>query len=350
MNKIVIAACAALGLALILPGPQAQAQEQGLTIRIGSVRAVSSINVLTAIDMGWFKKHGIEVIIEDLNASADAIALLATNRIQIVEGGISAGFFNGVARGLPVAVVADRTSTPLHHKLLVRADLRDKIKSVADLKGRIILSNAKASVTSYETSKILQSAGLQLSDIDLKLVAFPLMGAALKNNAADAALVIQPFASQLVQDKIAFEFADPDNYATPRPLTIAGVLINTDWAKANHELVKKFFVEYMRGVREFCVAYHDGPNRDESIDRLVRMGPIKNRNFFVNFPWPGRNLNGAMNVPSMMDIQAFYHSIGVVKTPSPVEKLYDTQYIDHANRELGPLPALNPASKKPGCR
>lgn len=350
MNRPLIAASAALCLAQTLAMSQLQAQQQAQTIRIGSVRSVANINVLTAIDKGWFKKHGIEVIVEDLNASADAIALLATNRIQIVEGGISAGFFNGVARGLPVIVAADRTSSPLHHKLLVRADLRDKIKSIADLKGRIILSNAKASVTSYETAKILESGGLKLSDIDLKLVAFPLMGAALKNQAADAALIIQPFASQLVQDKVAFEFADPDNYATPRPLTIAGVLINTDWAKANPELAKTFFVEYMRGVREFCVAYHDGPNRDESIDRLVRMGPIKNRNFFVNFPWPGRNLNGAMNVPSMMDIQSFYHSIGVVKTQSPVEKLYDTQYIDHANKTLGPSPRLNPASKKPGCR
>ena len=341
---LALALCCAIGAA---PLTSAWAQH---TIRIGAVRSVANVNVLTAIEKGWFKQFGIEVIVEDLNASADAISLLATNRIQIVEGGISAGFFNGVARGLPVVIAADRTSTPLHHKLLVRADLADTVKSIKDLKGRIVLSNAKASVTTYEVSRILQSAGLKPDDVELKIVAFPLMGAAFKNKAADAALIIQPFASQVAAENLGFVLADPDDYVQPRPLTIAGVLVNTEWAKANPEVAKNFFVAYMRGVRDFCIAYHDGPNRDENIDRLVRLGPIKNRVFFEKYPWPGRNLNGAMNVESMMDIQSFYHSIGVVKTQSPKEKLIDTQYADHANTVLGPLPQVNPQSKKPGCR
>ncbi|MBM3607427.1 MAG: hypothetical protein FJX29_03090 [Alphaproteobacteria bacterium] len=319
------------------------------TIRIGAVRSVANAVTMTGADKGWYQKNGIEVIVEDLNASADAISLLATNRLQIVEGGLSAGYFNGLARGLPVMMVVDRTTSPLHHKLVVRADLRDKIKTIADLKGRSILSNAKASVTSYEVGKILETAGLKLSDIDLKLAAFPLMGAALKNQAADAALIIQPFASQVVADNIAFVLADPDDYAQPRPITIGVTLINTDWAKQNPEVARKFFVEYMRGVRDFCIAYHDGPNRTETIDRLIRMGPIKNRAFFEKFPWPGRSINGMPSTASIMDIQKYYVEIGVVKSGLPLERVFDSQYIDHANKVLGPLPATNPNSKKPGC-
>lgn len=343
INRIAIAT----GALLIAGSAFAQ---QLHTIRIGAVRSSANANVYAGIEKGWFKKHGIEVIVEDLAASADAISLLATNRLQLVEGGISAGFFNGVARGLPVAIVADRTSSPLHHKLIVRADLRGTIKTLADLKGRAVMSNAKASVTSYEVGKMLESVGLSLNDVDIKLAAFPLMGAALQNRAADAALVIQPFASQLVADNIGFVLADPDDHVNPRPLTIAGAIVNTDWAKKNPDIAKAFFVEYMRGVREFCLAYHDGPNRAETIDRLVRMGPTKNPAFFQKFPWPGRHMLGEMNVPSMMDIQDYYISTGVVKTRIDAAKLFDRQYIEHARQVLGPPPQVNPQSNKPGCR
>ena len=176
------------------------------------------------------------------------------------------------------------------------------------------------------------------------------MGAAFKNGAIDAALVIQPWGSSLVDEKIAFLLADTDDYAKPRPLTIAATIINTDWAKKDPELTKRFFVAYMRGVRDFCLAYHRGPNRKEVVERSTRMGPIKDAAFTEKYPWPGRNMSGEMNVPSLLDIQKYYRELGIVKAELRTEQLYDRQYIDHANKELGPLPQVNPDSKLAGCR
>jgi NitT/TauT family transport system substrate-binding protein len=323
---------------------------QETTIKIGAVRSVANVSVYTGMELGWYKAYGINVEVDDLDASANAISLLATNRLQVVEGGISAGFFNGIEQKLPIIIASDRTSSPLSHKLIVRQDLQGKVKQVSDLKGLRIASNANASVTSYEVAKILETGGLNLGHIDLKIIAFPLMGAAFKNGAIDAALVIQPWASQIHEEKIGFVFADPDDHANPRPLTIAATIINTDWAKANPELTKRFFVAYMRGVRDFCLAYHRGPNRQEVVDRAARMGPIKDRGFIEKYPWPGRNMTGEMNVPSLLDIQKYYRQIGVTKAEFTAEQLIDRQYIDHANRELGPLPAVNPESKLAGCR
>jgi len=335
-------------LAIATMATPALAQNQ--TIRIGTVRSVANVSVYTGIDKGWYKALGLNVEIEDLDASANAISLLATNRLQVVEGGISAGYFNGIEQKLPVIIVSDRTSSPLSHKLIVRQDLSGKVKTVADLKGLRIASNANASVTSYEVGKILESGGLNLNQVDLKIIGFPLMGAAFKNGAIDAALVIQPWASQIHDEKIGYIFADPDDVANPRPLTIAATIINTDWAKKDPELTRRFFVAYMRGVREYCLAYHRGANREETVERAARMGPIKDKGFIEKYPWPGRNLSGEMNVPSMLDIQRYYKQTDIVKTEFPAEQLFDRQYIDHANRELGPLPQVNPDSKLAGCR
>ena len=39
------------------------------------------------------------------------IALLAQNQLQIVEGGISAGYFNALEKNLPITIVIDRVSS-----------------------------------------------------------------------------------------------------------------------------------------------------------------------------------------------------------------------------------------------
>src|SRR4051812_14018254 len=89
------------------------------TIHLTTVQSIGSLATYIAQDKGYFKKFGVDVQIERLQSAADGVALLATNQIQILEGGISVGFFNGKVRKLPVIMVSDRVSTPIHHKLVV---------------------------------------------------------------------------------------------------------------------------------------------------------------------------------------------------------------------------------------
>src|SRR5258707_2066472 len=149
----------------------ARAQEQ--TVRIGQVPALSSAATMIAIEKGYFKEQGIKVEVENLDSSIDGIAVVAQNRLQIVEGGISAAYFNAIERTLPVTIAVDRVSSPLNHKLVVRADLKDQIKDVAQLKGRPLASNSRGSVTNYEIGKIFEKAGLTFKDADLRFIPFP---------------------------------------------------------------------------------------------------------------------------------------------------------------------------------
>ena len=324
------------------------AQEK--VLRIGIAKALATAATLIAIEKGYFKEAGIKIEIEELDSAANVMALLAQGQLQIVEGGISVGYFNALERGLPITIVADRVSTPLSHKLLLRKDLVDTIKKPRDLKGKIIASNGPGAVTTYEVAKILESDGIGVKDVDIKVLSFVNMGIGLTNKAVDAALVIQPWASQYVDQGIAAVFADPDDYADPKPLTIAVNLINTEWAEKNKELVRGYYVAYQRAVREYCQAYHGGKNRQEVIDIIVRTGLEARADVLNRYPWPARNVSGRINVPSLLDMQKYYLREGLATKESPVERLVNNEYVDFAMQKLGPFVVENANSKLAGCR
>src|SRR5882757_5410030 len=291
-----------LAAALVLLAPATQAQEE--TIRVGSVRSTASLTTMIAIEKGYFREAGIKVELSELDTSTDSLAVVAQNRLQIVGGGLSAAYFNAVEKNLPVTVAFDRVSSPLGHKLLVRTDLKDQIKTVAALKGRPLASNSRGSITNYEIGKILKTVGLSFRDVDLKFIPFQQVAIAFANKAVDAAFLIPPFAAQIVDQGLGVIVADPDDFVQPHPMTIAVEFINTDWAAKNDALVKNYFVAYMRGVRDYCQAYHGGRNRAEVIDIAQRTGVERRSEILNNYPWTARNPDGRINAASMLDIRS----------------------------------------------
>jgi NitT/TauT family transport system substrate-binding protein len=335
-SLVLIAACAA------------QAQET--TVKVGMARSVSNAAELIAIEKGYFREHGIKLDIDLLDSSANAIALLAQNRFQIIAGGISAGYFNALEKELPIAIVADRVSTPIGHNLMLRPDLKDQVKEIRQLKGKVIASNGPGSVSTYETGKMLETVGLSIADVEIKILPFPQMGIALANKAIDAAIVIPPFVWQFEEQKIAVPFGDVDALVEPKPLSIAVIMINTDWAKKNPDLVRNYLTAWLRGVRDYCQAYHGGSTRKAIVDVLVSTGTEGRPELLHKYPWPARSPNGQVNVASMLDIQDWYLKQKLTNVKLAPDRLVDTSYLEEAARKLGPFVLENPDSKLPGCR
>jgi hypothetical protein len=66
--------------------------------------------------------------------------------------------------------------------------------------------------------------------------------------------------------------------------------------------------------------------------------------------WQSRNPNGAFNVASITDMQAFFQREGVIAKTSPAEKLVDPSYAADVANALGPFDLINKASPLKGCR
>jgi NitT/TauT family transport system substrate-binding protein len=326
------------------------AEAQETVVKVGVVRSMANGAILLAMEKGYFREIGVKVELEDLQSSATAMASLAQGQLNIIAGGVSAGYFNALEKDLPIIITVDRVTTPIRHNLMIRADLKDQIKEIKNLKGKVIASNAPGSISTYEIGKILAKGGLAFTDVEIKNLPFPQYAVALTNKAVDAALTIPPFTYSLADKNIALPFAEADEIVEPRPLTIAVNLTNTDWAKANQQLVRNYYVALMRGVRDYCQAYHGGALRKELIDLLVKTGTEQRPELLHKYPWPARNLNGKLNVASLLDIQDWYVQNNFTRARFPVERLADNSYVDQANQKLGPFVLENKDSKLAGCR
>src|SRR5262245_7048721 len=117
-------------------GGASAAYAQDVTVKVGAVRSISTVAILWAIDKGYFKDYGIKVVTETLDTAANSIALLAQNQLQLVEGGISAGYFNALEKNLPITMVMDRVSSPRGHNLMVSPGLKGGNTQMHKLKGR----------------------------------------------------------------------------------------------------------------------------------------------------------------------------------------------------------------------
>jgi NitT/TauT family transport system substrate-binding protein len=350
--KAIVTATSAIGAAVLFASVGLRTSIAAETVvHVGLVRSITSGVTLNAIERGYFKAVGIKVETDTLDTSANSIALLSQDRLDLIEGGISAGYFNGLEKNLPITMVMDRVSTPIGHNLMLRPDLVGKITDVKQLKGKVIGTNGPGSVSTYEIGKLLELGGLTVKDVELKILPFPQYAVAFANKAIDAALVIPPWTPQYAADKIAVPFLNSDKLIKPTPMTIAVVMMNTDWAKKNNEVARNYFVAYMRAVRDYCQAYHGGPARKEFIDMLVRT-KAETRPQILNDPkaWPARSAEGKINIASMMDMQDWYVANKFSTAKFPAERVVDSSYADYAAKKLGPFVVENKDSTLEGCR
>ena len=91
------------------------AQGAGKTVKTAINPIIASnLPMMIAIEKGYFKEAGVKVAIEELDSSANVMALLAQGQLQIIEGGISVGYFNAIERGVDFSDKMVSASTQLN--------------------------------------------------------------------------------------------------------------------------------------------------------------------------------------------------------------------------------------------
>jgi NitT/TauT family transport system substrate-binding protein len=319
----------------------AHAQEK---IVIGYTQTATDVGLYVADKRGYFKAEGLDVEFQRFDSAARMIAPIAAGDLQVIAGAASAGLYNAVARGIDIRIVADKVSTPpgrTSQTLIVRKDLVDsgRFKQLSDLKGMKVANAAPGTAASVTLYKMLEQAGLTVKDIDQTFLAFPQHVVALTNKAVDAALPAEPATTQAVKGGVAVKVLTDDK-AYPNH-QIAVIFFAGKFATEKPEAAKKFLKAFLRGVRD----HNDGLGPDgrfagekgEAIIKILNeYTPVKNPQFYRDFPLAACNPDGTMNIDSLKTDLAVLKSENLIQGDIDVDKVVDLSFLQAALKDLGP--------------
>ena len=316
---------------------------------VGDNPSLSGAPLYIAIEKGYYRDAGVDVQLDMSGLSSDMTVQLATRKLNVIGGAITAGLFNSLSKGLPIGILMSRATSPYSHYLVIRPELKATLRQPSDLKGRSVAVVSRGAILVYELVKILEAGGLTLSDINLKYIPFGQMATALTTGAVDAALMISPLQDAVEAKGIGVKWINADSTIKAQPVLVSVWWMNTDWARESEDAARRFVRGTLRGVRDYCNAYHHGPNRAEVTRILAKYSDVKDTALIEKIEWGATDPHGRVFEASLADIQDTFFKEKLVDAKVPIDRIAPASWLSEVVAALGPF-TLAHDDGAPGCR
>lgn len=182
-SKALVAALATFAIA-----GHAAAQEK---FKVGYLRVMDDAQAIVAHEAGYYKKQGLDVELVEFKSGTDLIKAIVGGQL---DSGVL-GFTNAVAwasKGADLKVVGGAQHG--YHAIVARDDTG--IKTVADLKGKTLASQAEGSTADTVLKGVVfKQAGLKPDEVNVMGVSPQVAVQSLVGKRVDAAFLFEPQAS-----------------------------------------------------------------------------------------------------------------------------------------------------------
>lgn len=325
---------AVLAVSALLAVP-AMAQE--IHLRLGYVPVASFAPLFVLADR-YLPELGVKVEMVRLSSGPAVHALVKDGKLEIGGSGMGSVGFNSTAANDPVEWVAPKLTAYMEEYFAVRkASWGNQIKRIADLKGKSVALAGRGSSVEWMLDQVLRRDGLTIADVDVKIMSFPLMEAALAKGEVEAAIMSEPHPTLAEERGVALR--PLSRTADSKLIPLTGIIWNRDWAKKNPELAHKVMLAYVKAARDLnrdggwkaerniaLIAKYTGA--DVSVQRRTRAELVLDANLDIDL--------------SVLDsIQHMGMRLGALKYKELMqpELLFNLSYRDKAVKELGRLGA-----------
>lgn len=307
------------------------------TVVIAEDGSASGAGFYIANELGYFKDYNIKIKFASFANSDDMLPALSAGKVDIAGGISSASFFNSIAQGINVRMIADKGHNiqgKSYFSFVIRKDLKDKIKTYKDLKGKKVAISTKNAVDDYIFQQMLNHSGLKRSDVHIVLMPdFGNMMAALGNGSIDAALQIEPLLTKGIASGIQTKLGDTTDFAPKAQ--VAMVLGSPEFLDDNHDTALRFMVAYLKGVRAYNDAFFKGKDKDKIIKIMKKYTALKDEKTWEEVDVAGLDPNGKMFVGDIKNQYEWYHSRGGISGKVDLNKAVDTSLAKQAVKILG---------------
>jgi NitT/TauT family transport system substrate-binding protein len=324
-------------LALLACGLLAQMAFAADKVRVGAYASIASAALYIGVDKGYFKEQGLDVSLVEINSGPTLMTQLANGDIDVSGGSPGAGIYNAVRQGIPFKIVADQGSSLPGHgyfAFVVRKDLADKIKTPADLRGRTLAVTGYKNGASSEVtvSKLLASGGVKESEVNQINMNFGDIVVALGTGKIDAAVLIEPLVTQVVDKGIATVWKRVDDVY---PNQQYGALMYGPGIIKRPDVANRFMVAFLKGARFYNDALDGKASREELVSILSRNTSVKNPALYKTMVFPGIDPNGRLHTAGMAEDVKWWVANGRMKESVDLANIVDASYARNAVKQLG---------------
>lgn len=310
-------------------------------VKVGTATTLNDTPIMIAVEKGYFKDEGLEVELVPFDSGAKQIAALGIGEIDVGSGAMSAGFYNALARGINLKIVADKGHMAPGYQfqtLFIRKDLVDSgaFKSLKDLKGKKIAVPAPGVGTLAVLNEAAKAGGLELEDIDVIYLGFAQQIAAFQNKSIDGSILIEPPATILAKGGYGVRFANAQDFNPNQQVAV--VFYSEKFTKERADIAVKFMKGYLRGIRTYNAALKDtrlkgGKDTDWVVDLISRHFKVKPE-IASEIYSQALDPNGEVIANSLKRDMEFFKEKKLLKETVDLDRVIDMSFARKAAQEL----------------
>jgi ABC-type nitrate/sulfonate/bicarbonate transport system substrate-binding protein len=253
--EAILRRCAALLAIVLAAGSTARAED----VTVGTVGQPSANMwpTLIAESKGFFAAEGLKVDIVYVQSGAALAQQLTAGSIGVSIQASLSDTLRAVSMGAPLSIVRIEVQAPPYDLVA-----KPGIKSMKDLKGKIISLGGPKDITRIYVERMLEPNGVKPGEFDMVFAGSTAARvSALMAGAVDAAILLPAFNFQ-AKAKGYNSLGLTVDYLKDLPFT--GSAVNKSWALANKATLEKLLRAQGKGVTWF----EDQNNRAEAVQIL----------------------------------------------------------------------------------
>ncbi len=290
--------------------PPVTVPEGALKVNIGFLPVLIYAPIYVALEKGYYAERGLDVTPTPMNSGTDLAVMVSTNDLQVALSGVGPAFWNGIATGLPLNIIAPghEEGNPVATPLMVGAD--SDITSVDQLAGKKVSVNAPGA-TEFWLDAALQTGGLTIDDIDLQYLTFPDAVTALAAGVLDGAMVGEPLATKAVQDGAARILTNDFDVAG---MQVTALFSNDSWVEENPQAASDFVAAYLLACRDLV----DEPNDPLNLTIINKYTSVPVE-LIAAAVRPVYQPNGEVNLENLVTLQEFFSARDLMTLDAPID-------------------------------
>ncbi|NSW52392.1 MAG: ABC transporter substrate-binding protein [Anaerolineae bacterium] len=308
--------------------------KEPVSLVIGISPYISNTVFWIAEAEGYFEEQGLDVEFLTLKNTSEIMPLLLDGEIDLAAPGLSAAFFNAVARDGDVRIILPLTDFTVKEcptiAFLARTEDIDADRyadAASWLDAKMVISvNGLTTTPGFILANVLAPAGISVDEVSIENVDLPAQEEALRSGQVDIVYAIEPWITRMTAAGDIGVLTPAEQYA---PDLTSSVVVAGAKVLDNPEIGERFAIAYLKAVRQ----YMEGPT-DRNVALAVELTGL-DEGLVRSLCWSSASPDGLMNMDSVMTYQQWLMDRGLLDEVLDAEDFYEPAFVEAALKALG---------------